>query len=168
MTIEPSKSEIGIIANCAEVVASKIKPTHGACLYASAALAVILAEEKIVGVKFLTGSLSVNGKQLFQYTPIKKYLTSGNSVPEIWDGHAWVSVGNVIVDMSVFQTIYTSEKEELHDLFNGLFGGYKAYLLGQEHRLEQLGMSYTASDELSSKEAGTLLVSGAKLGIIGS
>ena len=161
-----TRDDVVQIASCAEVVATKLKPVHGACLYASAALAVVLSEENIAGVKVSVGSLSVKNFQIFRHVTVKDAISGGKGIPEGWFGHAWVSIEDIIIDMSVFQTIYTSEKKGIIEIFDDLFGGYNKYLLGQADKLNNLGVFYTELESLNTSDVNALFSSGIKLGII--
>ena len=156
---------ISTLAHAAEVVSQNIESMHGGCLYSSAILAALVKDSTELAVSLNTGSLEINGTSVFTHHPISKILDAGASLPEGWSGHAWVSYEDVIIDPSIFQTIYSSNKAlKTKQYFDEILGGYKPYLLGQVKALSKRNINYIGMEILSEKHVSVLVSSAYKLG----
>ena len=160
------KSEIiSTLAHAAEVVTQNLKNLHGGCLYSSAILTDLLRESTDLVVTLNAGSLEIDGTTVFNHQKISKILDDGKSLPEGWSGHAWVACEDVIVDPSIFQTIYSRNKPlKVKQYLDEILGGYKPYLLGQVNALGKRNIRYVAKESLSKHHVSILVSSAYGLG----
>lgn len=79
---------------------------------------------------------------------------------QTWSGHAWVEIDDLILDLSIFRTIYSDKFTKLYktDLIE-LFGAGRGCLCATSGEMNKLGLNYIAIDELEDSIA-TSIISG--------
>jgi hypothetical protein len=153
----------------AEVIIEKFRPSHGACLYMSALLVAMINDHLRIKAKFVTGSLSVEGVTIFSHSPIKENISQNENYISSWDGHAWVYVPGFIIDLSIFQTIYSRiTPVQIQNIFSKQFNHNVNYLIGQESKLIKMGFCYTEFEVLNDDHATLFINNVHRLGLINS
>ncbi|WP_421385887.1 hypothetical protein [Aeromonas veronii] len=106
-----------------------------------------------VDAKFVTGSLSVAGFTVFSHQPIKLLLTN-KCVFSQWDGHSWIEIDDIVFDLSLFRTVFSSATPPyIQSLFDTRVDRRAAYLIGQKSKLSEIGIQYMALELLSEDDA---------------
>ncbi|HEH9441916.1 TPA: hypothetical protein SIA39_003987 [Aeromonas sobria] len=155
------------VSYMAEDITRNFKPVGCSCLYMSAILAAMMHDHLSVETRFVTGSLSIAGCKVFSHQPIKQMLTKNSDLIGLWDGHAWVEVDDLIFDLSIFRTVFsTAVSPRIQNLFESRFIRGTAYLIGQKHKLEEIGIDYTSLEILSDDDATKFIQSADRMGWI--
>ena len=153
----------------AENITQNFKPVDGSCLYMSAMLAAMINDHLAVETRFVTGSLSVAESKIFAHQPIKLILNQKKGVIADWDGHAWVEVDDLIIDLSLFRTVFSkAASPRIQGLFEARFERNTAYLVGQKHKLIEMGVEYTPLELLSDDDATIFIQNADRMGLINS
>ncbi|WGW00328.1 hypothetical protein QF117_09265 [Vibrio sp. YMD68] len=153
----------------AENITQKFKPVDGSCLYMSATLAAMMNDHLPVETRFVTGSLSVAESKIFAHQAIKPILSQKEGVIGKWDGHAWVEVDDLIIDLSLFRTVFSKAASlRIQSLFEARFERGTAYLVGQKHKLIEMGVVYTPLELLSDDDATIFIQNAGRMGLINS
>ncbi|AGR00055.1 hypothetical protein MW374_004521 [Vibrio parahaemolyticus] len=153
----------------AENITQNFKPVDGSCLYMSAMLVAMMNDHLPVEIRFVTGSLSVAESKIFALQPIKPILSQKEGVIGKWDGHVWVEVDDLIIDLSLFRTVFSkAASPRIHSLFEARFERGTAYLVGQKHKLLEMGVVYTALELLSDDDATIFIQNAGRMGLINS
>ncbi|HAS6641450.1 transglutaminase-like domain-containing protein [Vibrio parahaemolyticus] len=153
----------------AENITQNFKPVDGSCLYMSAMLVAMMNDHLPVETRFVTGSLSVAESKIFALQPIKPILSQKEGVIGKWDGHAWVEVDDLIIDLSLFRTVFSkAASPRIHSLFEARFERGTAYLVGQKHKLLEMGVVYTPLELLSDDDATIFIQNAGRMGLINS
>ncbi|MEZ8197062.1 hypothetical protein [Vibrio cortegadensis] len=153
----------------AENITQNFKPVDGSCLYMSAMLAAMMNDHLPVDTRFVTGSLSVAESKIFAHQPIKPILSQKEGVIGEWDGHAWVEVDDLIIDLSLFRTVFSkTASPRIQSLFETRFERGTAYLVGQKHKLIEMGVVYTPLELLSDDDATIFIQNAGRMGLINS
>ena len=161
-----SSQEISKIVESGRVILEKMTPMHGGCLYISAMLVAMINDNTELDAKLVTGSLAIKDKTIFGYSDIASVFSSGNDVLPSWDGHAWVSISDLICDFSIFRTIYSDQTpQDISGTFFEIFGNV-SYLVGQLKKLNEMGVVYKQCEELTDFHVTTLIKSADRLGLI--
>ena len=88
-------------------VLSSIRPSLGACVMMSAGLVSVLECHYSIPAIAVLGDLKIDGSYIFK---CGGNVPKGNSEKKIiaqnWDGHCWVEVDSIILDLSIFRTAY--------------------------------------------------------------
>ncbi|WP_408900180.1 hypothetical protein [Photobacterium piscicola] len=153
----------------AEDITQNFKPVDGSCLYMSAMLVAMMNDHLSVETRFVTGSLSVAESKIFAHQPIKPILSKKEGVIGKWDGHAWVEVDDLIIDLSLFRTVFSKvASPRIQSLFEARFERGTAYLVGQKHKLIEMGVEYTPLELLSDDDATIFIQNAGRMGLINS
>lgn len=99
-------SDINVVAQAARQTLGMIQPSLGSCVMVSAGFVAILKSVGIEAVVIL-GDLKIDGRFIFECRgniPGASY--DGEVVNATWDGHAWVVIGDLVCDLSIFRTAY--------------------------------------------------------------
>lgn len=100
------------LANVGRQLLSVFPPIPGACLLMSALYAARLQELVAGPILVIAGGLSVGSEHVFgaggQFDG-KRFDQSNPS----WDGHAWVELGDLVADVSIFRTAYSGQSHPL-------------------------------------------------------
>ena len=153
----------------AENITQNFEPVDGSCLYMSAMLAAMMNDHLPVEIRFVTGSLSVADSKIFDHHPIKPTLNQKTGVIGQWDGHAWVEVDDLIIDLSLFRTVFSkAASPRIQSIFEARFDRGTAYLIGQKHKLIEMGVEYTPFERLSDDNATIFIQNAVRLGLINS
>ena len=155
------------VLHIAAKITHNFKAVDGSCLYMSAMLAAMMNDHLPVDTRFVTGSLTVAGVKIFTHQPIKPTLSRKADIIRKWDGHAWVEVDDLIIDLSIFRTVFSeAASTRIQSLFEERFERGTAYLIGQKHKLIEMGMEYTPLELLSDDDATTFIQNASRMGLI--
>lgn len=143
------------------------KKKEYSCLYMSALLFAQINDNLPISPKFVAGSLTLRNELIFSHYPILPALRSNLDFSELWNGHAWVEVEDLIFDPSIFFTIYSpSTPKHLQNKFEKTFNGKHDYLIGNRAKLEESGIIYKIYEDLSDDDATVLIRSGFSAGFL--
>lgn len=123
-------ADTDVIVRAARQTLEVIPPSFGSCVMVSAGFVAIL---KSVGVEavVILGDLKIDGRFVFICRGnIPGATYDGEVVEATWDGHAWVMLGDMICDLSIFRSAYSSpQPNHLQTFINRHFGEGKGALL---------------------------------------
>jgi hypothetical protein len=127
------------------------------CLYHSALLYATLRDNTDINPRFIVGSVKILDKYVFKLdTKISFNFEKNFSIQ--WDGHAWVEIDNLIIDLSLFKSIKHLNSDNIfHKHIYKYFNGIPNFLIISKEKLEQYKISYIAHNELSDNDATILI-----------
>jgi len=95
----------------------------------------------------------MNGALVFQHTPILHLLKNKIDLQLSSDGHAWIEIFDLIIDLSITNSIFSSNK---HSNFQqhiiNQFHKIPDYLIGQKNLLLDKGFNYITKEKLTNRE----------------
>lgn len=132
------------------------------CLPMASILYAILKDNHNIQSKLVTGSLSFKGEIIF-----KQDFSIANADKDhlqYWSGHAWVEIGDLICDLSIFRTLYSAAftKNCKSELINN-FGEGRGCLIATKDQMLEMGLTYHAIDYLEDKMATQIIKGFSKL-----
>ena len=149
------------IQTCEELgrkVLSEMAHLTNSCLYISAMLTAMINDHIQLEARLITGSLVIDNRTIFNHQPIASVLSSTTNVTSTWDGHAWVEVSDLILDFSIFQTIFSdSSLSDIQNTFVQKFGERKDYLIRKKHLLNSMHVIYTSQEQLTLEHEQVLI-----------
>jgi hypothetical protein len=132
------------------------------CLPLSALLYVILKDKHNIKSNLVTGSLSFKDEIIF-----KQDFSIANADKDrlqYWRGHAWVEIEDMICDLSIFRTLYSSEfTKQCKDELIKTFGEGRGCLIATRYEMLEMGFNYQAIDHLEDKMATGIIKGFSKL-----
>jgi hypothetical protein len=113
------------------------------CALSSAMLSAMISDHSNIPVSVISGHLDYYKKRIFNcYKPIP-YSNDEEIIDESWDGHCWVEINNLIIDTSIFRTIYNGDvSNDLYSKIVNQFGKGRGALLGSPKEIQELGFDY--------------------------
>ncbi len=151
-----SRNDILMIQYVCENIKTLNIPANG-CLYSTALLYSYLVSETNLTPKFCIGSIKISEKFLFKISESITLDLTKNQLLD-WDGHAWVELGNIIIDLSLFDIIQTFEQNNF--FYESIIFSFKKipnYLIIQKDKLLQYQLDYIAVNELYQNDADILV-----------
>jgi hypothetical protein len=125
------------------------------CGAASAILAAMILDNSEIPATVIAGHLDYNSTRLFN---CYENLPSSTDGMEIWDGHCWVEIKDLIIDISIFRTIYDGEfPKKIYDDIIVQFGTGHGALLGSPKNLKDAGFIYTPCFNLTENQINGLI-----------
>ena len=150
-------SDINVVARVAMQTLEMIQPSLGSCVMVSAGFVAILKSVGIEAVVIL-GDLKIDGRFIFECRgniPGASY--DGEVLNATWDGHAWVVIGDLVCDLSIFRTAYALPHPSLLKSFiNHHFGDGRGALLCPPGTIPQ-GMEFVPKYALSDDQIHGIL-----------
>jgi hypothetical protein len=114
---------------------------------ATVVLYAILKDNYHVDARLVTGNLYFKDQYIFK----QDFSIAGTQKDRLqeWGGHAWVEVENLILDLSIFRTIYSEQftkpfKSELMSQF----GQGRGCIIGTSVQMKEFGLIYQSMDAL--------------------
>ncbi len=148
-----NQSELLEIINLINQINQSFDFPSNSCLYSSSLLTAVINDHLPYEAKLIVGSLSINGALVFQHTPILPLLKNNIDLQLSWDGHAWIEIFDLIIDLSITNSIFSSNK---HNNFQqhiiNQFHKIPDYLIGQKNLLLDKGFNYIAKEKLTNHE----------------
>lgn len=119
-----------VIVETARRTLVSISPAFGSCVMISAGFVAALKSQGVPAVVIL-GDLLIDGDYAFKCRGnIPGATYDGEVVNATWDGHAWVLIGDVICDLSIFRTAYAIQQpSRLKAFITRHFGAGKGALM---------------------------------------
>lgn len=119
-----------VIIEAARLTLDVIPQAFGSCVMVSAGFTAILKSKGISAVVVL-GDLLIEGAYAFKCRGnIPGATYEGEVVDAIWDGHAWVMIGDILCDLSIFRSAYATDRPNILKAFvTQYFGEGKGALL---------------------------------------
>lgn len=146
------------LSQCAIDLLKIFPPTPSPSALLSAALAVSLERHIKAPIHVVAGTLAVEDVPVFgDRQPFDGPTLFKSSIPD-WDGHAWVMIGQYVVDMSIFRSAYSAEgPARLARHIDLNFGPEKGLYVDQWKRTRRVGLSYEPQYILSATEVTKLM-----------
>lgn len=148
---------IEVIVQAARLTLDAIPQAFGSCVMISAGFTGILKSKGISAVVIL-GDLLIEGAYAFKCRgniPGASY--EGEIVDAIWDGHAWVMIGEILCDLSIFRSAYATDRPNILKSFVAQhFGEGKGALLSPVEDIPQ-GMEFVPKYALNDEQIWELL-----------
>jgi hypothetical protein len=137
---------------CKDVL-EMLPPQPFTCAFMSAAF-VEQARQEGIPAYLVAGSLAFKDKMLFRYDPIIEQ----KDILEKWSGHCWVILNDVIVELSLFNTIYSNQSPIwLTDLFTGFSSKQKNFMVATISEMESMELVYTPKYIFNDRKISGLL-----------
>lgn len=141
----------------------KIVPANAFnCAMLSGLLGAVISGHSNIPVSVIAGHLDYSSRRLFNCLRPFPYATDKKVINEEWDGHCWVELNNLIIDISIFRTIYYGQVPE--DLYNQIvtkFGEGRGALLCSANEMMNQGFNYIPCYSLTNDQISGLVL-GAK------
>lgn len=145
------------IIEAARLTLDVIPQAFGSCVMVSAGFTAILKSKGISAVVIL-GDLLIEGAYAFKCRGnIPGASHEGEVVNAVWDGHAWVMVGGILCDLSLFRSAYATDRPNILKSFVAQqFGEGKGALLSPVEDIPQ-GMEFVPKYALNDEQIWGLL-----------
>ncbi|WP_461640265.1 hypothetical protein [Labilibaculum euxinus] len=119
------------------------------CAQLSALLGAVIMDNSKIPVSVMSGHLDYSNQRLFNCKSPLPYSTDKKSINEIWDGHCWVELPNLIIDNSFFRTIYYGNiPNSIKDNVINKFGEGKGTLIVSPAQMSLIELNYTPCFEV--------------------
>ena len=164
LSYEITASDMLFLKEAVNEVLRKMPANAFNCAMLSGLLGAIINDHSNIPVSVISGHLDYSSKRIFNcYKPIP-FSTDKKEINEIWDGHCWVELNNLIVDISIFRTIYYGNvPRDLHDNIVYRFGEGRGALVGTPHEIQKMDFAYTPCYCLTSDQISGLVLGADKL-----
>jgi hypothetical protein len=132
------------------------------CAMLSGLLGAIISDHSSIPSAVIAGHLDYSSKRLFNCSKPIPYHKDKTEIKEEWDGHCWVEINNLIVDVSLFRTIYFGQVPEY--LFTEIvtkFGKGRGAFLCSDKEMKDFGFNYIPCYCLTNDQISGLVL-GAK------
>ena len=151
---------IEFIRDVNEGVLRKIPQKAFNCAQLSALLGAVICDNSEIPVAVISGHLDYFEKRIFNCKSPIPYSTEKREINEVWDGHCWVELPNMIIDNSFFRTIYYGNVSSgLKDQIIKQFGSGKGTLIAPIEKMNTIGFNYTPCYELNQSQINGLIKS---------
>lgn len=118
------------------------------CLPLSALLYATLKDHSLADPSLVTGDLFYKKECIFKQD--FSIADAKDSVYQDWAGHAWVEIGELICDLSIFRTIYSDKFTKPFKLeIISFFGEGRGCLIGTKESMLEMHLCYRKQDNLS-------------------
>lgn len=143
-------------------ILSQFPSLPNCCAPMSALWAATIRDHTSIPTHLIAGNLSLQGQCIFgNDVKVNNIIDPFSSSNSNWDGHCWVSFGNVIGEISLFRTAYaTGTPNWLKERVLKLFGEERGLILGEWAYLSNLGLQYQPKS-VATDDQITGLVKGA-------
>jgi hypothetical protein len=138
---------------------SIIPPDSYNCANLSSLLGAVIMDNSEIPVTIMTGHLDYEGYRLFSCDkPIPTKQTKKNG--EYWNGHCWIEFGEYILDLSIFRTVYYTEKfpETIKNNIINKYGKGKGSIMIPTDNFEEYGFTYTPRFALNNNQINGLVL----------
>lgn len=129
------------------------------CAMLSGILGAIISAHSNIPVAVIAGHLDYSSRRLFNCSRPFPYATNKKEINEEWDGHCWVELNNLLIDISIFRTIYYGQVPE--DLYNEIvikFGEGRGALLSSANEMINQGFNYIPCYSLTNDQISGLVL----------
>lgn len=160
-----TEADIKEITDAGRYILSQFPSIPNCCAPMSALWAAIIRDRTSIPTHLVAGNLYLQGRCIFgddiQENNIVSPFSLSNSQ---WDGHCWVSFGNVLGDISFFRTAYAATTPNwLREMVFELFGEGRGLICGEPVYLQRLGLEYqpkniATDDQITSVVRGAIQV----------
>ena len=139
-----TEKDIEFIKEINNEVLSKIPQKAFNCAQLSALLGAVITDNSNIPVVVVSGHLDYWGNRIFNCKSPLPYSTAKKEINEIWDGHCWVEVPNLVIDISLFRTIYYGNvPEKIKEQIVTQFGKGRGSIMASSSQMETIGLKYT-------------------------
>ncbi|MCG6191485.1 hypothetical protein [Maribellus maritimus] len=152
--------DIEFIREVNEDVLRKIPQKAFNCAQLSALLGAVIYDHSDIPVAVISGHLDYFEKRIFNCKSPIPYSSEKKEINEIWDGHCWVEIPNLIIDNSIFRTIYLGNvSSTFRDQIIKKFGNGKGTIIAPIEKMYTIGFNYTPCYELNQNQINGLIKS---------
>jgi hypothetical protein len=151
------QTDINLITDFSKKVLMSIPQKSFNCAQMSAILGAMLIDNSEIPTLVISGHFDYKNERLFNcLNPIP--FDEEKNIDEIWDGHCWVEVPNLILDLSFFRTIYYGNVDDKIkiDVIND-FGEGKGTLIAPIEQMNEWKFNYTPCYEVDEKTINGLI-----------
>ena len=141
--------DIKFIREINDQVLLKIPQKAFNCAQLSALLGAVIMDNSKIPVSVISGHLSYSNQRIFNCKSPIPYSTDKKIINEIWDGHCWVELPNLIIDNSFFRTIYYGDIHvSIKNNVINKFGEGKATVIASPEQMKSIELDYTPCFEV--------------------
>ncbi len=143
--------DVGILKQSIDDILECMPHKPFLCLPLSALLYVDLRDNHEIDARLVTGDLSFEDEVIFKQD---FRITEVGDGFRTWAGHAWVKVGDLICDLSIFRTIYSTSFTKTCKLrLIEKFGLGRGCLVGTSAQMQGVRLNYKLTDILTDEMA---------------
>ncbi len=162
-----TKEDISFIKEVVEGILTQIPQKAFNCAQLSAFLGAVIQDNTNIPLVVLSGHLDYSGKRLFNCKYPLPYSSNKTEINEIWDGHCWVEIPNLILDISFFRTVYYGNiSENLKKKIINQFGKGKGTLIASFEQMAKMEFNYTPCYQVDNNMIDGLIKSIGKINYI--
>jgi len=157
---EPTLAQREEIASLGTTVLRDTRPVPGACALMCAMWVTIVGARTGLAVYLAAGNLVVDGESVFgSDTGTPEIASMFDASQPDWDGHAWVVIGDLLGDLSIFRTAYSPRAHpRLHHAIVERFGPGRGLLIDDPESLAMAGLQYEPKYILTKKQVDSLFL----------
>ncbi|MFK5959481.1 MAG: hypothetical protein QM495_11515 [Lutibacter sp.] len=158
VTYELNEKDKNFIQEVVKETLRNVKPKAFNCALLSALLGAMIYDNSDIPVVVLSGHFEYNSNRIFNCTKPIPFTNKEKMINDSWDGHCWIEINDLIIDLSIFRTIYygkvpNSFKTEIVEKF----GAGKGALIGYSSCLKELGFNYIPKYSLNQEQINGLI-----------
>ncbi|HCE58917.1 MAG TPA: hypothetical protein DER09_14070 [Prolixibacteraceae bacterium] len=113
------------------------------CAQLSALLGAVIYDNSDIPVVVISGHLDYFEKRIFNCKSSIPYSTNKKEINEIWDGHCWVEIPGLIIDNSIFRTMYFGKvPSSLKNQIINQFGKGRGTIVASVEQMDNMGFNY--------------------------
>jgi len=129
-------------------------PIPGACAMMSAIYAGMLKDQGF-DAQMIAGALYLEEMRLFGEHSAEKATFEQSNLD--WDGHCWIQLNDLIADISLFRTVYSSASGTPLKQILEKFGEGKSLLISSPQGMKDMGLRYEAQYTLTDEQVDNLI-----------
>ena len=135
------------------------------CATLSALLGAIIQDNSNIPVAVIAGHFDYYDRRIFNCKRPIPYSINKKLINEIWDGHCWVELSGLIIDISIFRTVYFGDVPPLfREKIIKAYGENHGMILASPMKFIEAGFNYTPCYCLTQDQINGL-IKGAKIRI---
>ena len=139
-----SDEDIEFIKSCSSAVLTKISPKAFDCAILSALLGAIIQDNSNIPVVVIAGHFDYFDRRIFNCKGPIPYTVNKTLIKEIWDGHCWIELGGIIIDISIFRTVYYGDVPPLfRETIIKEYGENRGMICTSPLKFIEVGFNYT-------------------------
>lgn len=152
------EDDINLIQKACRSTFLKIPQTEFNCAMLSSVLGAMIQDNSSIPAVVLAGHLDVDNRRIFYCKSNIPNVEATTVIKEIWEGHCWVEINNLIIDVSLLRTIhYGNTPDFLLSKVKKDFGNSTGALILTSEKFYELGFHYTPCYLLSKNQINGLI-----------
>jgi hypothetical protein len=138
-----SQDEMEFIKNAINDALRNVPLKAFNCASLSALLGAIIIDNSNIPAAVIAGHLDYLDKRIFYCKGPIPYSDEKEVINEIWDGHCWVELNNLIIDISIFRTVYYGNvPKSFHHKIKKEYGEGRGAIAAYPDELKKEGFNY--------------------------